>query len=128
MLKAGVLGATDIVSQIFIQLLNGHPWLEVSVVAASEKSAGTKYSKAANWTLPTSIRENVADLQVVEMKTEKVKNVGLAFSALPAEVAGKVEENFAKAGHLVVGNVASHRMDSDVLLINAEYLKTKKYV
>ena len=127
MLNAGVSGVTDNVSQIFIQLLNGHPWLEVSVVAASEKSAETKYSKAANWTLPTSIRENVADLQVVKMKTEKVKNVGLVFSASPAEVAGKVEENFAKAGHFVVGNMASHRMDSDVSLINADYLKTKKH-
>ncbi|MEM2937202.1 MAG: aspartate-semialdehyde dehydrogenase [Candidatus Bathyarchaeia archaeon] len=120
MLKAAVLGATGMVGQIFINLLNKHPWFEVSVVAASERSSGLKYSKAANWKLPTPIPENVANLEVVDVTPKAVNDVDLVFSALPAEVAGKVEEEFAKAGYVVLSNASSHRMDPDVPLLNPE--------
>ncbi len=120
MLKTAVLGATGMVGQIFIQLLYGHPWFEVSVVAASERSAGMKYSEAANWRLASSIPENVTDLEVVEIRPKAVKDVDLVFSALPAEVARKAEEDFAKAGYIVVSNASAHRMDPDVPLLNAE--------
>ena len=62
MMKAAVLGATGSVGQIFVQLLNGHPWFEISVVAASERSAERKYSEVAKWRLPTSIPEKIAEL------------------------------------------------------------------
>ncbi len=120
MLKAAVLGATGMVGQIFIHLLSGHPWFEVSVVAASEKSAGMKYSKAANWRMPSRIPEDVADLEVAEITASAVKDADLVFSALPAEVAGKVEEDFAKAGYVVVSNASAHRMEPDVPLMNTE--------
>jgi len=120
MLKAAVLGATGMVGQIFIQLLNGHPWFEVSVVAASERSAGLKYAEAAKWKLPTPIPESVTDLEVLDISPHDVKDVDLVFSALPAEVAGKAEESFAKAGYVVVSNASSHRMDPDVPLLNPE--------
>ncbi len=120
MLKAAVLGATGMVGQIFIRLLNGHPWFEVTAVAASERSSGLKYSKAANWKLPTPIPESVADLEVLDVTPEAVKNVDLVFSALPAEVAGKVEEDFAKAGYVVLSNASAHRMEPDVPLLNPE--------
>lgn len=120
MLKAAVLGATGMVGQIFIRLLNGHPWFKVVAVAASERSSGLKYAKAANWKLPTPIPENVADLEVLDVTPEDVKNVDLVFSALPAEIAGKVEEDFARAGFVVLSNASSHRMEPDVPLLNPE--------
>lgn len=120
MLKAAVLGATGMVGQIFIKMLNNHPWFQISVVAASEKSVGTRYSEAANWKLSSCIPEAIADLEIVEIKPEVVKDVDLVFSALPSEVAGKVEEEFAKAGYVVVSNASAHRMDSDVPLLNPE--------
>jgi len=120
MLKAAVLGATGMVGQIFIRLLNGHPWFEVSVVAASERSVGLKYSEAAKWKLPISIPEDVADLEVVEIRPAAVKDVDVVFSALPAEVAGKVEEDFAKAGYAVVSDASAHRMDPDVPILIPE--------
>ncbi|MEM3055094.1 MAG: aspartate-semialdehyde dehydrogenase, partial [Candidatus Bathyarchaeia archaeon] len=113
MLKAAVLGATGMVGQIFIRLLNSHPWFEVAAVAASERSSGLKYSKAANWKMPTPIPESVADLEVLDVTPKAVKNVDLVFSALPAEVAGKVEEEFAKAGYVVLSNASAHRMEPD---------------
>lgn len=120
MLKAAVLGATGMVGQIFINLLSKHPWFEVAVVAASEKSSGLKYSKAAHWKLAAPIPESVADLEVMDITPKNVKDVDLVFSALPADVAGKVEEEFAKAGHIVLSNASSHRMDPDVPLLNPE--------
>ena len=123
MMKAAVLGATGSVGQIFVQLLSGHPWFEVSVVAASERSAGLKYSGAARWRLPTPIPKNVSDLDVVDIEPRAVRNiedVDVIFSALPGDVAGKTEESFAENGYVVVSNASSHRMDPDVPLINPE--------
>lgn len=120
MLKAAVLGATGNVGQIFIQLLNKHPWFKVTTVAASKRSLERTYSEAAKWRQTTPIPEDVADLNVVDIKPKAVEDVGIVFSALPAEVAGKTEENFAKAGYVVVSNASSHRMDPDVPLLNPE--------
>jgi aspartate-semialdehyde dehydrogenase len=120
MLKAAVLGATGNVGQIFVQLLNGHPWFKVSVVAASERSAGRTYSEASRWRQPTPIPEDVADLDVVDIEPRAVKDVDVVFSALPAEIAGKTEEEFAKAGYVVVSNASAHRMEPDVPLLNPE--------
>lgn len=120
MLKAAVLGATGNVGQIFVQLLNGHPWFKVSTVAASERSTERTYSEAAKWRQTTPIPEGVADLDVVAIEPKDVKDVDVVFSALPADVAGKTEENFAKAGYVVVSNASAHRMDLDVPLLNPE--------
>jgi len=120
MMKAAVLGATGSVGQIFVQLLSGHPWFEVSVVAASESSAGRKYSEVTKWRLPTSIPEEVSELDVVSIEPKAVKDVGVVFSALPAEIADKTEEGFAKAGYVVVSNASAHRMDPNVPLLNPE--------
>jgi aspartate-semialdehyde dehydrogenase len=120
MLKAAVLGATGMVGQLFINLLNGHPWFKVSVVAASERSTGQKYSEAAKWKLSTPIPNSICDLEVEDITPDSVKDVDIVFSALPAEVAGKTEEDFAKAGYVIVSNASSHRMDPDVPLLNPE--------
>jgi aspartate-semialdehyde dehydrogenase len=120
MLKAAVLGATGNVGQIFIQLLNGHPWFKVSVVAASERSTEKTYFKAAKWRQQTPIPEDVAELEVVAIEPKAVKDIDVVFSALPADIAVKAEENFAKAGYVVVSNASAHRMDLDVPLLNPE--------
>ncbi len=120
MLKAAVLGATGNVGQIFIQLLERHPWFEVMKVAASERSAGRIYSEASRWRQSTPIPEGVAPMEVVDIDPSAVKDVDIVFSALPSDVAGKVEEEFAKAGYIVVSNASAHRMDTDVPMINPE--------
>ena len=120
MLKAAVLGATGNVGQIFVQLLNGHPWFKVSVVAASERSSGRTYLEASRWRQSTPIPEDIADLGVVDIEPKAVENVDVVFSALPSEVAGKTEEEFAKAGYVVVSNASAHRMEPDVPLLNPE--------
>jgi aspartate-semialdehyde dehydrogenase len=120
MLKAAVLGATGNVGQIFVQLLEGHPWFEVTTVAASERSSGRTYDKASRWRQSTPVPEAVAPMEVVDINPRAVKNVDIVFSALPSAVAGKVEEDFARSGCIVVSNASSHRMDPDVPMLNPE--------
>jgi aspartate-semialdehyde dehydrogenase len=120
MLKAAVLGATGNVGQIFVQLLDGHPWFRTSVVAASERSKGRTYGEASRWRQSTPMPEAVAQLDVVDIKPKAVKDIDIVFSALPSDVARKVEEDFAKAGYVIVSNASAHRMDPDVPMINPE--------
>ena len=120
MLKSAVIGATGNVGQIFVQLLEGHPWFEVTVVAASERSKGRTYGEASRWRQSTPIPEAVAQMEVVDITPKAVKDVDVVFSALPSSVAGKTEEAFASAGYVVVSNASSHRMDPDVPMINPE--------
>ena len=120
MLKAAVLGATGNVGQIFIQLLERHPWFEVTTVAASERSAGRTYGEASRWRQSTPVPESVAPMEVVDITPHAVKEVDIVFSALPSDVAGKVEEQFASAGYVVVSNASAHRMDPDVPMLNPE--------
>jgi aspartate-semialdehyde dehydrogenase len=120
MLKAAVLGATGNVGQIFVQLLEGHPWFEVSVVAASERSEGRTYREASRWRQSTPIPEAVAEMDVVAIDPKAVKDVDIVFSALPSNVARKAEEDFALSGYVIVSNASAHRMDPDVPLLNPE--------
>jgi aspartate-semialdehyde dehydrogenase len=120
MLKAAVLGATGNVGQIFVQLLDGHPWFETSVVAASERSKGRTYGEASRWRQSTPIPEDAAQMDVVAIEPKAVKDVDIVFSALPSAVARKAEEDFASAGYVVVSNASAHRMDPDVPMINPE--------
>ena len=120
MLKAAVLGATGNVGQIFVQLLDGHPWFKTSVVAASERSKGRTYSEASRWRQSTPIPEAAAQMNVVDITPKAVNDVDIIFSALPSAVARKAEEDFASAGYVVVSNASAHRMDPDVPMINPE--------
>lgn len=120
MLKAAVLGATGNVGQIFVQLLEGHPWFEVTIVAASERSKGRTYDEASRWRQSSPIPEAVAQMEVVDIIPKAVKDVDIVFSALPSDVAGKTEEAFASAGYVIVSNASAHRMDPDVPMLNPE--------
>jgi len=124
-IEVGVLGATGMVGQNFIQFLQGHPWFEVRWVAASDRSAGKKYRDATAWRLDGDLPESVADLTVEECKPGNAPY--LVFSALDASVATEIEQAFAAAGHIVVSNTRNHRMEPDVPLlvpeINPDHLK-----
>ncbi|MHA2408226.1 MAG: aspartate-semialdehyde dehydrogenase, partial [Candidatus Ranarchaeia archaeon] len=108
------------VGQIFVQLLEGHPWFEVTTVAASERSIGRKYCEASRWRQSTPIPEVVVQMEVVDITPKAIKDVDIVFSALPSDVARKVEQDFASAGHVVVSNASAHRMDPDVPMLNPE--------
>src|SRR5512134_1244437 len=123
-IEVGLLGATGMVGQQFINQLAGHPWFELAWLAASERSEGKRYAEAAPWRLESPIPEGIAD-RTVEPATPGV-GPRLVFSALDAGVAGELEQAFADAGHFVVSNARNHRMDPAVPLlvpeVNAEHL------
>lgn len=116
--RVGILGATGAVGQKFVRLLEGHPWFEVSALAASERSAGKKYSEAANWTQETAIPEYAKDMDVQNI--EPPLDCDLVFSALSANVAGDAEAAFANAGYPVISNARNFRMEKNVPLLIPE--------
>jgi aspartate-semialdehyde dehydrogenase len=120
--KVAILGATGAVGQRFIQLLQGHPWFQIEVLAASERSAGKKYRDACNWTMQSNLPVEIAEMDVVNCDLESVAkagNVDFVFSALPGSLAGPVESEFA-ALYPVFSKASAHRMDHDVPLMIPE--------
>jgi len=118
-MKAAILGATGLVGQRFVELLNDHEWFEVSTLTGSERSIGAEYGEAVNWRMESKLKEEIADLIVQPTDPKKV-DADVVFSALPADQALQSEEDFAREGFPVVSNASSHRMDADVPLMNPE--------
>ena len=114
----GILGATGMVGQQFLKLLDGHPQFNATWLAASERSEGRLYSEAASWRLAGRVPA-AASGRRVEACTPG-KGPRLIFSALDATAAADLEPAFAAAGHIVVSNARSFRMMDDVPLLIPE--------
>ncbi len=117
-IPVGVLGATGAVGQRFIQLLADHPWFEITALAASERSVGRRYVDACHWLLATPMPGIVRDMVVQE--TAPGLDCRVIFASLPGQVAGPIEQAFAKAGYFVCSNASAHRMAADVPLLVPE--------
>ncbi|MDR0900615.1 MAG: aspartate-semialdehyde dehydrogenase, partial [Methanobrevibacter sp.] len=84
MVNVGVLGATGMVGQRFIQLLDKHPDFEITALTASSRSAGKRYEDATTWYLEDPMMDSVKDIIVTDTKPEEVSNdVEIVFSSLP---------------------------------------------
>jgi aspartate-semialdehyde dehydrogenase len=118
----GILGATGVVGQRFIQMLERHPWFEVAWLAASDRSEGKTYGEAAHWRLKTPIPSAVAAMKVSAATPDAAPKI--IFAALDASIAAEVEPRFADAGCAVVSNSSALRMQSDVPLVIPEVNST----
>lgn len=120
----GILGATGMVGQRFIQLLENHPWFEIAWLAASDRSSGKPYGEAARWRLDTPLPERIARMTV--SPAEPKGGPRIIFAALDAAIAREMEPRFADAGCAVISNSSAFRMAPSVPLvipeINAEHL------
>jgi aspartate-semialdehyde dehydrogenase len=116
--RVGILGATGTVGQRFVQLLENHPQFEITAFAASDRSAGKKYSEACAWKLAGAMPDYVKDIVVEPI--EPPLDCDFVFSSLPTSVARETEESFARAGFPVISNSSAYRMDEDVPLLIAE--------
>src|SRR5215510_6658064 len=116
--RVGILGATGVVGQRFIQLLENHPQFEVAALAASDRSQGKTYAEACTWRLPGQMPDAVRDI-VVQPPAPPLE-CDFVFSSLPGEIAKGAEEDFARAGYPVISNSSSHRMGPDVPLLIPE--------
>ncbi|MBZ5698826.1 MAG: aspartate-semialdehyde dehydrogenase [Acidobacteriia bacterium] len=122
--RVGILGATGMVGQRFVQLLANHPGFVVTALAASDRSQGKPYGEACTWRLvgdmPPLVRPMVVQSPQPPLECDVV------LSSLPSDIARAAEESFARAGYPVISNASSFRMDADVPLlipeINADHL------
>lgn len=119
-IKVAVLGATGVVGQRIVAMLDRHPWFQVTALAASEGSAGVAYEEAVRgrWHAPGEVPEWADGLPVVTC--DPGMDARIVFSALDATVAGPIEEAFARAGYLVSSNAKNHRMSPTVPLVIPE--------
>src|SRR5712664_530046 len=117
-LPIGILGATGIVGQRFVQMLEHHPWFEVAWLAASDRSEGKSYAEAARWRMKTAMPERVAGMRVSPATPEGAPKI--IFAALDASIAAELEPRFAEAGCAVVSNSSALRMQEDVPLVIPE--------
>ena len=117
-IPVGILGATGVVGQRFVQMLEGHPWFEAAWVAASERSSSLAYAEAARWRLKTPIPARVACMPVSPAVPDGAPKV--IFAALDAAVALELEPRFAAAGCAVISNSSAFRMHNDVPLVIPE--------
>ena len=125
-LRVGILGATGMVGQRFISLLENHPWFEVVTVAASARSAGKTYEEAVGgrWKMTTPMPEAVKKLVVMNVnEVEKVAStVDFVFSAvdMTKDEIRAIEEEYAKTETPVVSNNSAHRWTPDVPMVVPE--------
>ena len=125
-LRVGILGATGMVGQRFISLLENHPWFEVVTLAASARSAGKTYEEAVGgrWKMDTPMPEAVKKLVVMNVaEVEKVAaTVDFVFSAvdMSKEEIKAIEEEYAKTETPVVSNNSAHRWTPDVPMVVPE--------
>ncbi len=117
-IKVAVLGATGAVGQRFVQLLDQHPWFEVTALTGSDRSVGQFYGEACRWVLDKPMPDYARSMKIVP--TEPGLDATLAFSALPSDQAKTIEPAFAQAGHGVCSNASAYRMDADVPLLIPE--------
>jgi len=125
----GILGATGMVGQRFIQLLENHPWFEITWLAASDRSSGKTYGEAAKWRLEFPLPQRIARMTVSPADPARAPTGSvprIIFAALDADIARDLEPKFAAAGCAVVSNSSAFRMHANVPLVipevNAEHL------
>lgn len=131
-IPVGILGATGMVGQKFIELLVEHPWFEIVALAASDRSSGKKYGQAMRWMMELPLQNYISEMVVRSCEPDMPCRI--VFSGLDSDVAGEIETKFANAGYVVISNSRNHRMDPDVPLlipeVNSAHLdlvKSQKY-
>lgn len=132
-LKAGIIGATGMVGQRFITLLNNHPMFEISVLAASSRSAGKKYEDAVagKWKMTEEIPDSVKEMVVYDAADVKTVSSMCDFTFCAVDMKKDeiraLEEAYAKSETPVVSNNSANRSMSDVPMvipeINPEHIK-----
>ena len=116
--RVGILGATGMVGQRFIQLLEHHPQFEITALAASDRSQGKTFEEACTWRLAGEMPEAVK--RMIVSAPEPPLDCELVFSSLPGDIARASEGAFARAGFPVISNSSAFRMDPDVPLLIPE--------
>jgi len=123
--KVAILGATGAVGQRFVQLLENHPWFEVTALTGSDRSISKKYGDVCRWVLPGLIPEYAREMTVVPSDSDF--DAQLVFSALPTHHARDLEPALAKKGYAICSNASACRTWKDVPImipeVNADHTR-----
>ncbi|HEX2348945.1 MAG TPA: aspartate-semialdehyde dehydrogenase [Ktedonobacterales bacterium] len=119
-LPVTLLGATGLVGQRVISLLEGHPWLELARIIASERRVGARYGEVVRWQVETPPPADALALRLESPEPDGDLRGQIVISALPADEARALEPRYAQAGALVFSNASAYRMEPDVPLIVPE--------
>jgi len=121
-ISVGILGATGMVGQRLLQLLDGHPWFEVTWLAASDRSAGRAYGDVVRWKLASELPQGPAGLVVEDAVPQRWKNrpPTVVFASLDSTVAVQLEPAYVDAGCALISNSSALRMIEDVPLLIPE--------
>ena len=132
--RVGIIGATGMVGQRFVTLMEGHPWFRLTALAASSRSAGKTYEEAVDrrWAMTAPIPEEAKTLVVLDAQADAEKLAGMVdfvFCAvdMKKEEIRALEEKYAKLECPVVSNNSAHRWTEDVRMvvpeINADHIR-----
>jgi aspartate-semialdehyde dehydrogenase len=117
------------VGQRFIQLLEDHPFFELTVIVASEQNKNKFYRNAVNWLIEEDIPSYVKNLKIssFDLKLLKKKGIKVVFSALPPDIAKKKEKILADNGFAVFSNSRAHRYNKEIPIlipeVNPDHIK-----
>jgi aspartate-semialdehyde dehydrogenase len=134
-MKVGILGATGLVGQNFVNLLSEHPYFEIGFLAASEKSTGKTYGDAVDWKLKTKLSDYIKGIKIIDISLDSIikENIDIVFNALPSGVGGNIEKRLRENGRFVFSNSSTNRMEPDIPIIITEinsdhfkFVKTQK--
>ena len=125
-IKVGIIGATGMVGQRFIMLLNEHPYFEITALVASPRSAGQKYGKAVlgRWKMQTACPERILNMEIIS--SDEVERVGelvdfvFCAVAMSKDETKALEERYARAEIPVVSNNSANRWTPDVPMVIPE--------
>ena len=120
--RVAILGATGIVGQRFVHFLSDHPWFDLELVMASERSAGKVYAEAVTWILEKPMPKRAYELTLYPINVDLIarERIDIVFTALPPDAAKELEPQLAKKGIVVVSNASPMRLESDIPLLNPE--------
>lgn len=125
-IEVGVLGATGVVGQKLVELLENHPWFKLCYLGASERSVGKRYADCVEWKGNKNLSPLLAEHLISPCVPFSLSSPFWMFSALDGAVAGEIESAFARSGFIVFSNAKNHRMSASVPLmipeVNGEHL------
>ncbi|NLI73563.1 MAG: aspartate-semialdehyde dehydrogenase [Euryarchaeota archaeon] len=129
-ISVAILGATGMIGQRFVQLLEDHPYFELSGLYASERSDGKQLHETLK-IRDHQFTEDSLNMRISAINIEEIAHTSrVAFSGLPSDIAGNIETELANAGVAVFSNASNHRMNDDVPLLipecNADHLDVVK--
>ncbi|MCK5879919.1 MAG: aspartate-semialdehyde dehydrogenase [Holophagae bacterium] len=119
-IPVAILGATGMVGQVFMWMLEKHPWFQVMTITAGNSRNGKTYGESTKWQLPVPFPESLKNLPFSTLEQVVDSPPSVVFSALPTEIAGKVEPQLAAAGVAVFSNASAMRGKGNVPILIPE--------